>query len=424
MEKKPKLEPLRLAEWAQNSAFFGKAVELISETKRSKQSDTESNPKVRLNPIPPSQLHLSFQALKPSGIGQTPVRPVTSIKKKNWNSSVTIVSKERRMTEIKPNIRKTLNFNYSKAKATNTRKTLIEKATPPLQTFKTSKVKKEGSVLNNEIKLSGIKRIPITPQRKEIVPNKLQINTPKSILKKKVIQYTPLSTTFQKSCDGDATFLRIEKEVDDLVQEKEIENDVNINVALPSSTPFKASNVLEYFPTSDADFLQKDKTILDISNVSENENPVVALCDAFQKALISHACQKTDLKQERGSLISVIGVALKHIQEIEEYEKENAVNNSRNQLMGISSKDFCRTKLPKFKIQKKIVFQNSPKKCHVSPKVDKTDALNVYMGLKRNLNFLNTPKIDKTQNNETDTPLRVKKNLQFQLNKLYNDSES
>ncbi|XP_047518794.1 uncharacterized protein LOC125058698 [Pieris napi] len=412
MENKPKLEPLKLAEWAQNSAFFAKAVELISETKRSKQSDSESNPKVRFNPIPPSQLHLSFQALKSSGIGQTPVRPVTSIKKKNWNSSVNIVSKERSMTEIK-----------SKAKATNTWKTVVEKATPPLQTFKTSKVKKEGSVLNNEIMLSGIKRIPITPQRKEIVPNKLQINTPKSILKKKVIQNTPLSTTFQKSYDGDATFLRIEKEVDDLVQEKEIENDVNINVALPSSTPFKASNVLEYFPTSDADFLQKDKTILDISNVSENENPVVALCDAFQKALISHACPKTDLKQERGSLISVIGVALKHIQEIEEYEKENAVNNSRKQVMGISSTDFCRTKLPKFKIQKKIVFQNSPKKCHVSPKVHK-DALNVYMGLKRNLNFLNTPKIDKTQNNETDTPLRVKKNLRFQLNRLYNDSES
>ncbi|CAF4745470.1 unnamed protein product [Pieris macdunnoughi] len=121
MENKPKLEPLRLAEWAQNAAFFAKAIELISETKRSKQSDTESNPKVRLNPIPPSQLHLSFQALKPSGIGQTP--------------------------------------------ATNTRITLIEKATPQFQTFKTPKVKKEGSVLNNEIKLSGIKRILITQIR-------------------------------------------------------------------------------------------------------------------------------------------------------------------------------------------------------------------------------------------------------------------
>ncbi|CAH4036263.1 uncharacterized protein LOC123717628 [Pieris brassicae] len=423
MENKPKLEPVRLADWAHNCAFFAKDIELMSENKRSKQTDTESNAKVRLNPIPPSQLLLSFQALKPSGIGQTPVRPVTSIKKKNWNSSVKIVNKERRMTDIKSNIRKTLNFNY-KAKATYTRKTLIEKATPELQLLKTSKVKKEQSVLNSEIKLSGIKRIPVTPQRKELAPKQLQINTPKSILRRKLIPNTPLSTASHKSCDGDATFLRIEKEVDDMVQEKEIENDISTNAALPSSTPFKASNGLEYFPTSDVNSLQKDRTILDFSNVGENENSVVALCDAFKKALILHTCQKTDLKQERGSLISVIAVALRHLQEIEEFEKENTVYNNRKQLVGVSPKDFSRTKSPNFKIKKKIVFQNSPKKLHISPKVDKVDAINVYMGIKKNLNFLNTPKIDKTRNNETDTPVRMKKKLQSQLNRLYNDSES
>ncbi|XP_022122005.2 uncharacterized protein LOC110997925 [Pieris rapae] len=422
MENKPKLEPVRLADWAHNCAF-AKDIGLMSETKRPKQSATESNTKVRFSPIPPTQLHLSFQALKPSGIGQTPARPVTSLKKNNWNSSVKIVSKERRMTEIKSNIRKTLNFNC-KAKPTNTRKTLIEKATPQLHTFKNSKVKKDGSVLNNEIKLSGIKRIPVTPKCKEIAPKTLQIKTPKSILRKKVLQNTSCSSPSQKSCDGDATFLRIEKEIDEMVQEKEIENDIDINAALPSSTPFKTTNHLEYFPTSDADSLQKDKTILDFSNVSENENAVVALCDAFKKALISHTCQKTDLKQERGALISVIEVALKHLQEIEEFEKENTVYNNRKQLMGSSSKYFCRTKSPSFIIQKKIVFQNSPKKCLISPKVEKVDAINIYMGLKRNLNFLNTPKIDKTRNNETDTPVQIKKNLQSQLNRLYNDSES
>ncbi|CAH4037175.1 uncharacterized protein LOC123706555 [Pieris brassicae] len=423
MENKPRLEPVRLADWAHNSAFFAKDIQLMSETKRSKQLETESNAKVRLNPIPPSQLNLSFQALKPKCIGQTSVQPVTSIKKNNWNSSVKIVSKEERMTDIKSNIRKTLNFN-SQAKTTNTRKTLIEKATPQIHMFKTLKVKKEGSDLNNEIKFSGKKRIPVTPKSKEIEPKKLKINTPKSILRNFLIKNTPLSTASRKSCDGDATFLCIEKEVDDMGQEKEIENDLDINAPLPSSTPFKTSNVSEYFPISDADSLQKDKTILDFSNVSENENPVVALCDAFKKALISHTCQKTDLKLERGSLISVIEVALKHLQEIEESEKENTSNNNRKQLLGVSLKDFCRTKPPTFKIQKKIVFQISPKKCHVSPKVNKVDAINVYMGLKRNLNFLNTPKIDKTQNNETDTPIRMKKNLQSQINRLYNDSES
>ncbi|XP_038216003.1 uncharacterized protein LOC119835320 [Zerene cesonia] len=457
-----------------------------------------------IKPMTIAEMQAGILALK----DKTPRRPAQtteSSNKKNWNSSVKVENKFRRITTIseqmKSNpVKKALNFQSKPKAPLNTRKTILNPETPK---FPKPAIKAKKAIPVTRI--SGVCKIAETPASSR--PNRVTISnkenysylsnlpkqhkpvTPKSILKHKLkppVPDTPISNISWKS--SDTSFLQKEKEINDIeekntaaTEEPPLENIAEVSP--PVSTPFKEyRNVQEFFNNSnnvslnEDSVLYNDNTIMsfdNLTNCKENskreESVIVSLCDMLNKATVNNtetiSSELKDLleseKQVKESIRTIDNCIKfltrikesylkrqKHVQKLIQEKQNNQPSHKSDINPEIkvehnidnptatnteTSKPCSVIKSPTYKIpkknlclRKKVFHKSMPNVSSSAQSPTMLDSSNVvahnmYMKMKENMKFLNTP--SKMRNNEIpDTPAITSRNLQNQLDKLYNGS--
>lgn len=304
---------------------------------------------------------------------------------------------------------------------------------------------------------------PVPKARKTIVP----------------IPDTPLSNdSWKSSCD--ASFLQKEKEIYEIerkaqaIQEESLLSDI-ANVSPPVSTPFKEyRNVNEYFNnSSDMENSGHDNTIMCFDRPStikeetadREETIIVSLCDMFNKATVTY---NEKSKSELDILLEIKKETEKNIQS--QIKLLNYVNRliHKKRTGSKSPIAFDKTLIEESLLSKLVANDKTPEKsptvrCSVIKSVPKSPsykipkktpclrkkvfhksmpdmptglrtpkaavdqgnrAMEMYMKMKeQNIKFLNTPVVKQRPVSAVpDTPAVMSKNLQCQLDKLYNNN--
>ncbi|XP_059057070.1 uncharacterized protein LOC131850740 [Achroia grisella] len=286
--------------------------------------------------------------------------------------------------------------------------------------------------------------------------------------------------SWKSSCD--ASFLQREKEINDIeikvqaiTEEQTLENIAEVSP--PVSTPFKEyRNVKEYFNNSselENSALYNDNTIMCFDKPVETgttnndnkreESVIVSLCDLLNKAKVSNkACTNSELddllevEKETEHNIKIIDSAIMtldtikksqmkslkcvqklihdktHGKSVPECDKDKTLEADKSPILRKTCSVIKSTvKSPSYTIHKKNSCLRK-KACHksmpnvstfVTPSKDINGrALNMYMQLKGDMGFLNTPRIKNRNTLMPDTPAITSNNLQRQLDKLFGGS--
>ncbi|XP_004930375.1 uncharacterized protein LOC101742849 [Bombyx mori] len=323
METTTSIKPKTLAELLPGlSGIITKdAMQTLTARKKPRSMAQTSTAEKVMKPLTIAEMRAEILALKVRS-PKRPVQAMTSAKKRNWNSSVKVDNKKISHTangQMKhDSVRKVLNFQPKPKAVSNP--TPVETPKFPKLEFK----QKKSTLLqaNNNLRISGICKIPETPlistepirQMKSIAnkenilnPQRLtninkKLNNPTIVNHKFVVPEvmdTPKSNeSWKSSCD--ASFLMKEKEIHDveeitkaLCQEQILENIAEVSP--PVSTPFKEyRNVKEYFNNSSeqaensASFNDTimcfEKPCLKNENNEREESVIVSLCNMLNKA--------------------------------------------------------------------------------------------------------------------------------------------
>ncbi|CAG9783989.1 unnamed protein product [Diatraea saccharalis] len=304
-------------------------------------------------------------------------------------------------------------------------------------------------------------------------------------LNKRSVPDTPLSNeSWKSSCD--ASFLQTEKEIHDteekakaILEEHTLENIAEVTP--PVSTPFRDyRNIKEYFNNSselESSALYNDNTIMcfDKTANKREESVIVSLCDLLNKAKVSHPencdTELEDLLEvekqtehnirmiESGiqTLLNIKDSQIKSLQSVRKLISEKKkgyqshghehdktlVTEAKATTIALKEKQSltkspifgkpCSViktplKSPSYKIpkknlclRKKVFHKSMPNMTTPDKDIDKR-ALNMYMKMKEQMNFLSTPLVKHTNVELPDTPAVTSHNLQRQLDKLYDES--
>ncbi|XP_050678902.1 uncharacterized protein LOC126975135 isoform X2 [Leptidea sinapis] len=299
--------------------------------------------------------------------------------------------------------------------------------------------------------------------------------TPKSILKRTLKQpiFDDVSQV-NSSIKSDESFLQKEKEANEIEEIPQATNE-NLNrisvlapLALVSPSLENYRNVNDYFNSSDntsvmADdsTLYIDSTILSFEimpNFNENNNKeqcdVSNLCHLLTKANINMLESKNTELEQLLKIEKQLENGRKLLTSITESQME-ALNSVRKLIQNHKSRDVCEIqnmetqnkctespktsqrcsviKSPSYKIPKKsvnlsrkVLHASSPKVSDINKTPVKgmdTKVLSMYMKMKKKMNFLNTPSMDRHREIQPDTPTVTSHNLQKQLASLYDESD-
>lgn len=312
------------------------------------------------------------------------------------------------------------------------------------------------------------------------------IAVPKPYNHKKLVTLktaTPISNISFKS-NSDTSFLEKEKEINDieektkaLTEESTLENIAEVSP--PVSTPFKEyRNVQEFFnctAESDNSGVCNDTVTcfekMSMSNeCNREESVIVSLCDMLNKATVNTSNKVTteldyllESEKQKKKKIKILENVIKSLNDIKESEIKSLqpltklINEKEMQKVSESEKDITmfqtkterksepspvnspqlnrpsvlKVKSPSYKIPKKNlclrkkVFHKSVPNVPdgmQTPKRETNKALNMYMQMKENMNFLTTPLVKHHSVEPLDTPALTSHNLQRQLDKLFNGS--
>lgn len=299
----------------------------------------------------------------------------------------------------------------------------------------------------------------------------------------RVTPATPISNISFKS-NSDASFLEKEKEINDieektkaLTEESTLENIAEVSP--PVSTPFKEyRNVQEFFNytvESDNSGVCNDTVTcfekMSMSNECKREESViVSLCDMLNKATVNTSNKVStelddllEMEKQTEKNIKRLEIGIKTLNDIKESHIESLqslrklINEKKMQKVSESEKDITmvqtkterksepspvnspelnrpsviKVKSPSYKIpkknlclRKKVFHKSVPNVSNgmQTPKRDSNKALNMYMQMKENMNFLTTPLVKHHSVEPPDTPALTSHNLQRQLDKLFNGS--
>lgn len=310
---------------------------------------------------------------------------------------------------------------------------------------------------------------------------KKPIATPKSTLRKRVmasrIPDTPLSNeSWKSSCDD--SFLQNEQHIEyieninDLINEHTL--DMIAEVSPPISTPFTDYRNINYSFNNSSNVMENtnhDDTIMSFDNESKEnskreESVIVSLCAKLDKATVS--CPKTlgtelddllkvqkhtesNLKMiENGirTLNNIKESQLKSLQYVNKLIQEKKSQNASgidekktkesqmNDISNLASVEPCSViktiqKSPSYKIprknlciRKKVLYKSMPNiPGAVTPQKDMGQkALSMYLKMKEQNNYLNTPVVKRMPMEVPDTPAMTSHNLAKQLDKLYDEN--
>ncbi|CAK1581538.1 unnamed protein product [Parnassius mnemosyne] len=273
----------------------------------------------------------------------------------------------------------------------------------------------------------------------------------------------------------------IEDKTKALEEEKTLENIAEVTP--PVSTPFKEyRNVREFFNnTNDSQnsALYNDDTIMSFDKISvckENSardaSVIVSLCELLNKAAVNNCDKKsselddllevekqterniemirhgiTTLKKIKESQMNSLQYIRKLIHEKRRMASENETEITCDQTskeikqeITVLENSSCSSrpcsvikscsKSPSYKIPKKnlclrnkIIHKSMPNVSnglHTPHKDTNNRALSIYMKMKEQMNFLNTPLVKHNKLEAPNTPAVTSHNLQMQLDKLYN----
>ncbi|CAG5051248.1 unnamed protein product [Parnassius apollo] len=268
------------------------------------------------------------------------------------------------------------------------------------------------------------------------------------------------------------------------LEEKTVENIAEVTP--PASTPFREyRNVQEFFNDTNNDsensalyndntFMCFDKINVCKENSARDEYVIASLCELLCKATVNNCDKKSseldnllEAEKQTEHSIETIGHVIRTLTKIKKsqmhslqyvrkliHEKRKMASGNKNEITSdeISkeikqeitvlensscSSERCSvikscTKSPSYKIPKKNLylhkkdFHKSMPNCsnslHTPHKDTNNKALSIYMKMKEQMNFLNTPHMKHNKLEAPNTPAVTSHNLQMQLDKLYNRS--
>ncbi|RVE43236.1 hypothetical protein evm_012116 [Chilo suppressalis] len=275
----------------------------------------------------------------------------------------------------------------------------------------------------------------------------------------------------------------IEEKVKAITEEQTLENIAEVTP--PVSTPFKEyRNVQEYFNNSselESSALYNDNTIMcfdkplsDKGTNGRDESVIVSLCDLLNKVKVRNSEKSNteledllEVEKQTEQAIKMIDNGFQILRDIKksqlkslQYVRKLIADKKNAQQLGnehdetLVSKGNVTPKVvkeerkspekspilgkpcsviksplksPSYKIPKKNlclrkkVFHKSMPNIQTPNKDNESRALNMYMKMKEQMNFLNTPLVKHTNIGLPDTPAVTSHNLQRQLDKLYGE---
>ncbi|XP_068629707.1 uncharacterized protein [Battus philenor] len=328
-------------------------------------------------------------------------------------------------------------------------------------------IKKDINLVNN------LPKACVTPVSKQKIPSKRPTQ---------IVPDTPLSNMSWKS-SGDASFLQAEQEIKDVEDKKALNNNQMlenvINNSLLVSTPFKEyrhiQNLFNNTLDNENSMLEGDNTITDFDkvlqwkeNTKREESVIVSLCDKFKEATLKDYVKDMlpenllEFKRQTEHAIQIVDHNIKSLMEVKESQMKSlqCVNKLIDEMAGKYNKDLTAegsealvkieatdpvikttskpcsvikscSKSPTYKIpkknmclRKKVFHKSMPNISNGMQTPNKSvnnKALDVYLKMKEQMDFLNTP-VKHYRPEILDTPATTSHNLQMQLDKLYNCS--